>query len=172
MGIQVGANISLSKEILTMSATPIPIVIRGLLPTTNGCALFLGNHDKTFVIYIDHQTGEIMRMALSGERKERPLTHDFANNILLGLDARITHIFISDYNEGTFFARVFLTMQNELGRKIIDIDARPSDSIIMAIKQKAPILVAKKVLDEVEDMTELFEQLRNNPPSEPSPEES
>ena len=155
-----------------MSNTPILIMVRGLLPTANGCALFLGNKEKTFVIHIDHQTGELMRMALAGERKERPLTHDLINNILLGLEARINHVLISNYNEGTFFARIFITMQNELGRKIIDVDARPSDSIIMAAKQKAPLLVTEEVFKEVEDMTELFEQLSNNPSTPPETPES
>ena len=50
-------------------------------------------------------------------------------------------------------------MQNELGRKFLEIDARPSDSIVLALQQKRPIYVAQKVYDVVEDMTEILERV-------------
>jgi len=66
---------------------------------------------------------------------------------------------INDVNEGTFFARVLLTMENELGKKIIEIDARPSDSIVLALQQKRPLFVVQRVFDSVEDMTEILERV-------------
>ena len=66
---------------------------------------------------------------------------------------------INDVSDGTFFARVILHMQNELGHKIIEVDARPSDSIVLALQQKKPILVAVKVFGAVEDMTEILERV-------------
>jgi hypothetical protein len=50
-------------------------------------------------------------------------------------------------------------MQNELGRKLIEVDARPSDSIVLALQQKKPIFVALKVFETVEDMTEILERV-------------
>jgi hypothetical protein len=50
-------------------------------------------------------------------------------------------------------------MQNELGRKIVEVDARPSDSIVLALQQKKPIYVAQKVFDTAEDMTEILERV-------------
>ena len=73
---------------------------------------------------------------------------------------------------GTFFARILLGMQNELGRKIIEIDARPSDSMVLALQQKRPIYVARHVFDLVEDMTEILERvLRQTEESEDEPDE-
>jgi len=134
-------------------------MIKGVMPTANGCAVFLGNDAKTFVIYVDHSVGKAIEMALSGVKKERPLTHDLIGHILLGLGARLEHIVVNDVNEGTFFARVLLTMENELGKKIIEIDARPSDSIVLALQQKRPLYVVQKVFDSVEDMTEILERV-------------
>ena len=50
-------------------------------------------------------------------------------------------------------------MENELGKKIIELDARPSDSIVLALQMKQPIHVANKVLDNVEDMSEILERI-------------
>jgi bifunctional DNase/RNase len=50
-------------------------------------------------------------------------------------------------------------MENELGKKIIELDARPSDSIVLAVQMKHPIHVAQKVLDNVEDMSEILERI-------------
>ena len=66
---------------------------------------------------------------------------------------------INDVNDGTFFARLLLRMENELGRKIVELDARPSDSIVLALQGKRPILVARKVFDSVDDMSEILERV-------------
>jgi bifunctional DNase/RNase len=135
------------------------VTIKGVMPTANGCAVFLGNDSKTFVIYVDHSVGSAIQMTINGVKKERPLTHDLISSILLGLDARLEHIVVNDAREGTFFARVLLRMENELGKKIIEIDARPSDSIVLALQQKRPIYVARPVFENVEDMTEILERV-------------
>jgi bifunctional DNase/RNase len=121
--------------------------------------VFLGDDAKTFVIYVDHSVGNAIQMTLNGVKKDRPLTHDLIGSVLLGLGASLEHIVINDAREGTFFARILLKMENELGKKIIELDARPSDSIVLALQQKRPIYVARAVFDSVEDMTEILERV-------------
>jgi bifunctional DNase/RNase len=142
-----------------MQKEVVSIIVKGVMPTANGCAVFLGNDEKTFVIYVDHSVGNAIQMTLNGVKKERPLTHDLIGHILLGLGATIDHIVINDVNEGTFFARILLRMENELGRKIVEIDARPSDSIVLALQHERPLFAARKVFDTVEDMTEILERV-------------
>jgi uncharacterized protein len=137
----------------------VEVTVRGVMPTANGCAVFLGNDAKTFVIYVDHFVGNAIQMTIDGVRKERPLTHDLIGHILLGLGAKIEHVVINNVQEGTFFARVLLRMENELGRKIVELDARPSDSTVLALQQKRPIYVARSVFDAVEDMSEILERV-------------
>jgi bifunctional DNase/RNase len=144
----------------------LPIAIKGVMPTANGCAVFLGNEDKTFVIYVDHSVGNAMQMALNGVKKERPLTHDLIGNIFLGLGVRLEHIVINDVQEGTFFARILLRMDNEIGKKVIEIDARPSDSIVLALQGQRPMYVLSSVLERTEDMTDVLERVM----SQKSPE--
>lgn len=133
--------------------------IKGVMPTANGCAVFLGNEEKTFVIYVDHSVGNAIQMTLSGVKKDRPLTHDLIGSILLGLGAQIDHVVINDAREGTFFARILMRMENEIGKKIVELDARPSDSIVLALQQKRPIYVARAVFDAVDDMTEILDKV-------------
>jgi len=145
-----------------MNTDIVVITIKAVVPTANGCAVFLGNDEKTFVIYVDHFVGNAIQMSLNGVKKERPLTHDLIGSILLGLDAQLDHIVINDVTDGsngTFFARILLKMENELGKKIIEIDARPSDSIVLALQHKRPIYAAQKVFDIVEDQSEILERV-------------
>jgi bifunctional DNase/RNase len=141
------------------SPTVLPVTVKGVMPTANGCAVFLGDDAKTFVIYVDHAVGNAIQMSLNGEKKERPLTHDLIGHILAGLGATLEHVVINDVNEGTFYARILLRMKNELGQKIVELDARPSDSTVLALAHGRPILVAKKVYDAVEDMSEILERV-------------
>jgi hypothetical protein len=109
---------------------------------------------------VDQSVGNAIQMTLDGVKKDRPLTHDLIGNILVGLGTRLERIVINDARDQTFFARILLTMENELGKKIVEIDARPSDSIVLSLQQKRPIYVARAVFDAVEDRTEILEQWR------------
>jgi uncharacterized protein len=142
-----------------MSNESFEVTVKGVMPTTNGCAIFLGNDQKTFVIYVDPAIGNAINMTINQVKKERPLTHDLIGLILKGLETSIERILINDVDEGTFFARIILRMENELGKKIIELDARPSDSIVLALQMKKPIHVASRVIDNVEDMSEILERI-------------
>jgi len=150
-----------------MDKTVIPVQIRALVPTSAGCAVFIGSEEKVFVIYVDQSVGAAIGMFLSGADKERPLTHDLLAHVLAALEARVERVVINDLKSGTYFGRLILTAENELQqKKIIELDARPSDCMAMAAQQKAPIYVSRVVWEEVEDMSELLERLQE----EQSPE--
>ncbi len=137
----------------------VAVSVKGVMPTPNACAVFLGNDEKTFVIYVDDKVGSALQITLSGVKKERPLTHDLIGSIFVGLGANLDHVVINDAREHTFFARILIRMENELGKKIVELDARPSDSIVLAIQMRRPIFVAQTVFDTVEDMTEVLERV-------------
>jgi hypothetical protein len=136
----------------------VSVHVKAVIPTANGSAVFLGNESKAFVIYVDHHVGAAIQSTLDGVKKERPQTHDLIGTIFLGLGVVLDYIVINDAKEGTFYARIFLKMENELGKKILEIDARPSDSIVLALQARRPISVSKSVFDRVEDMTDYLEQ--------------
>jgi uncharacterized protein len=144
-----------------MNKDVVPVIVKGVMPTSNGCAVFLGDDGKTFVIYVDHSVGNAIQMTLDGVKKERPLTHDLIGHIFTGLGVTLDHVVINDVNDGTFFARILLRMENELGKKIVELDARPSDSTVLALQHRRPLFVARKVYDAVEDMTEILERVLN-----------
>ena len=137
----------------------IEIQVRGVLPTANGCAVFLGNDAKVFVIYVDHSVGAAITMFLRNTPKERPLTHDLIGHIFTGLGVRVERVVVNDLKNSTYFARLILHAENELGKKILEIDARPSDCIALAVQQKSQIFVANKVFSAVEDMTEVLKRM-------------
>lgn len=144
-----------------MNKKVIEAHVQGIAPATGGCAVFLGNEEKTFVFYVDHGVGNAIGMMLANTPRERPLTHDLIALILSAVGARVERIIINDLKSGTYFCRLILSAENELQqKKIIELDARPSDCIAIALQQKAPIYVSSDVWDEVEDMSEVLRQIQ------------
>ena len=74
----------------------IEVTIKGVMPTSNGCAVFLGNTDKTFVIYVEQGIGNSISMTLNDVKKERPFTHDLIISIFQGLEVNLERIIIND----------------------------------------------------------------------------
>lgn len=140
----------------------VPVQIRGILPSPSGVAIFLGNEDKTFVIQVDNNMGMVISMFLRDAPKERPLTHDLINEIFDGLGISVERVVITELRHSTYYARLILKQENELGVKIVEVDARPSDCIALATARKRPILVARRLFDEVEDMSELLAKMNED----------
>jgi len=144
-----------------MNTDVIEVQVRAVLPLEGSFAVFLGNETKVFVIYIDESVGTAISMFMRGVSKERPLTHDLVGHLLLAFGAKVERVVINDINGSVFHARLIISAENELQttRKVIELDARPSDSIAMAVQQSAPIFVAKNVWDTVEDVSETLAQI-------------
>lgn len=84
-----------------------------------------------------------MGIALEKARFSRPMTHDLFLDALTNLDATIDHVYIHDVKDSTFFARLVLRQHDRL----IELDARPSDAIALAVRQEAPIFMEDAVLE-------------------------
>lgn len=100
--------------------------------------------NRLLPIWIGQFEANAIAFALEGVKVERPLTHDLITLILEGVGARVEKIVINELKNNTFYARIVLKMDNS----ILSIDARPSDSIALALRAKAPIYVAESVLME------------------------
>jgi uncharacterized protein len=98
--------------------------------------------ERILPIWIGPGEAQAIRRMLSEETFPRPLTHDLLHIIVEGLKARITKVVIADLRENTFYASVFVERESE----VLSIDARPSDSIAVALRAKAPIFVNEKLL--------------------------
>ncbi len=145
-----------------MKRDVVPVQVRGILPANSGCAVFVGNEEKVFVIQVEHNMGLVIGMFLRQQPKERPLTHDLIASIFSGFGITVERVIITELKNSTYYARLILQQQNELGRKIVEIDARPSDCIAIATAQKKPIYVAAPLFEEVEDMSDYLERINEN----------
>jgi hypothetical protein len=106
--------------------------------------------------------GAVIGMFLRDTPKERPLTHDLINSIFKGFNVTVERAIITELKNSTYFARLILQQQNELGRKIVEIDARPSDCLAIATAQKKPLFVASDLFSQVEDMSKWLEEINEN----------
>lgn len=139
----------------------VQVEVKNVLATSAGSAIFLGNDEKVFVIYVDHSVGSAINMFLQGTPKPRPQTHDLFADVLTALGAHVERVVINDFTDTVFFARLILVAENEISdRKIVEIDARPSDSIALAVQAGAPIYVAHHVWESVEDMSIVLKKMQ------------
>lgn len=148
-----GLNSCMNREVVEAQ-------VRAVLPLEGSFAVFIGNTDKTFVIYVDESVGTAISMFMRGIAKDRPLTHDLLGSVLLAFGAKVDRVIINHVEGSVFHARMIVSATNELHqRKVIELDARPSDSIAMAVQQGAPLFVAQKVWDSVEDVTDTLTEI-------------
>lgn len=118
-----------------------------IMQTKTYTVVVLGARNKRFAIYTEPNIGRILQMFLTGEEKQRPLTHDLINAIFKGLDVRIRQVLINDVQDTIYFARLFLEQEIEGILHIIEIDARPSDCITLALMNNVPVYCTHEVLE-------------------------
>jgi bifunctional DNase/RNase len=138
----------------------ISVRIAGLIPSDSGIDVFLGNDEKTFSIRVDAGVGSTIAMLLRGQKRERPLTHDLIDLIFRAFNITVERIVINDLRNDTFFARLTLRAENEVHRKITEIDARPSDCLAIALETKKPIFVSETVWNQVADLSPLLQKMK------------
>lgn len=132
-----------------------------LAPTNSGCAVFLGNGSKVIVIFIDPAVGASINTALSGQVPARPLTHDLFAQTLTLFGARVSRAIIVSVENDVYYARLILEAENEImERKIIELDARPSDCIALTTRCEAPLYVSRDLWETLEDMSQALEEMR------------
>lgn len=105
--------------------------------------------DRQLPIYIGAIEAEAIGWELKGRKRPRPLTHDLLKNCIVALGGELQYILVNDLRDdvnagGTFYAVLHILQ----GEREIDVDARPSDSIALAVRAHVPIYVAEKVMDE------------------------
>ena len=145
----------------------VRVEIIALMPTQAGCAVFLGDGEKAILFYIDPAVGLSINTEMSGQKMPRPLTHDLYMLTLQAFGANVSRVIINAVDGDVFYARLILEAENEImERKIIELDARPSDCLAIAARAKAPIYVAGEVWNSLEDRTHLLDQMRGTPPED------
>lgn len=95
-------------------------------------------------IWIGQAEATAILLALQGVDTPRPMTHDLLKGVLDSVDFSVDRVEITRLDEGTFYAALVLRGEE----RSIAVDARPSDSIALAVRAGAPIFVAESVLDE------------------------
>lgn len=108
-------------------------------------ALLLKEVDGTrrLPIVIGEPEAQAIANELEGVRPQRPMTHDLLKNVIESLGSMVREIIISTIKDGTFYATITLDYSD------IEIDARPSDAIALAVRCGAPMYVASSIMDEI-----------------------
>jgi len=130
------------KEILEVKVKHVGIDPASLQPVV---LLVDAPEERGLLIWIGQCEATAMAAELEGTRPLRPSTHDLAERILQKTNGRVQRIIITHSKDGIYYATLIL----EKDRASLEIDARPSDSIVLALKFKAPIFVSKRLFEEM-----------------------
>ncbi|HKO12536.1 MAG TPA: bifunctional nuclease family protein [Acidobacteriaceae bacterium] len=120
--------------------------IRGLMvdPSTNMPVVILKdpNSDTVLPIWVGLYEAQAIQLEVMKATTPRPYTHDLLKNVVLGLNAEVRRVVVSELRGDTFYAVIWMEQNGE----IIAIDARPSDALALALRSDCPIYVAEEVL--------------------------
>jgi bifunctional DNase/RNase len=132
------------------------------------------NGTRSFPIIISYPEAMEIQRIVTRRPTERPMTHQLMHDAITQLGASIARVDIVDVRKNTFYAK--LVLQDETGQTLATLDARPSDSIALALRAKCPLRVAENVLDivrtdESQDLnTDAAEEPEEPPAADPPPE--
>ncbi|HYD52911.1 MAG TPA: bifunctional nuclease family protein [Gemmatimonadaceae bacterium] len=139
----------------------------GLDSSTNSYVLVLQEREgeRVLPIWIGQPEAESIVMQMHDLKRVRPLTHDLCKSIILGLGATLRRVQITRVEKNTYFAELHL----HRGDTVVQVDARPSDSIAIALRLDAPIFAAESLLTHVAfeggEAPDDVESLPSSPPS-------
>jgi len=124
----------------------------GLDSSTNSYVVILQerNGNRVLPIWIGQPEAESIALQLNQIRRERPLTHDLCKSLIVGMGATLKRIQITRVVKSTYFAELHL----QRGDQAVQIDARPSDAIAIALRLGAPILASDVLLSGMAEDTE------------------
>ena len=131
----------------------VPMSIKGLMldPVSNSPIVVLKDETEKFFlpIWVGIFEANAIALQLENVATPRPMTHDLLRNMIADLDARVARVVINDLRDSTFFAQIRLITSG----KTLEVDARPSDAIALALRTEAPIFVAQSVLDQAQTIS-------------------
>jgi bifunctional DNase/RNase len=116
----------------------------GLDSASNAYVVFLQEKggNRLLPIWIGKSEAEAILMEMNDVRRERPLTHDLCKNLIVGLGGQLRRVQITKVQKSTYFAELHLRR----GDAQVQVDARPSDSIAIALRLSAPIFAHESLL--------------------------
>jgi hypothetical protein len=132
--------------------------IKGLMldPVSNSPIVVLKDEEEKFFlpIWVGIFEANAIALQLENVATPRPMTHDLLKTAIAQLDARVTRIVINDLKDSTFFAQIrVMVTRAGAADTMLELDARPSDAIALALRTEAPIYVAQSVLDQAQTIT-------------------
>ena len=124
----------------------------GLDQSNNSYVLILREKGGTRLlpIWIGQPEAESIVMQMHNVKRPRPLTHDLCKSLIQGLGGELTRVQITRVEKNTYFAEMHLVR----GEAVVHVDARPSDSIAIALRLAAPIFAQESLLTAVEEETD------------------
>ena len=129
----------------------------GLDSTTQSYVVILQEKDgqRLLPIWIGQPEAESIVMQMHNVKRPRPLTHDLCKSIIVGLGGALQKVQISRVEKNTYYAELHIVRNGDM----VQVDARPSDSIAIALRLSAPIFAAEELLTDVqvEESTETFD---------------
>ncbi|MBM3192411.1 MAG: bifunctional nuclease family protein [Chlamydiae bacterium] len=132
-----------------MTSDLVPVNFHKILQSKFYTVFLLTCLDKRFAIYTDPKIGQNIQAFLAEKPKPRPNTYDLIKNLLQGLEVQLLQTVIYDVQDTVYFARLFVEQKRGDKRHLLEIDARPSDCLSLALMNNIPIFCKKEIIDKL-----------------------
>ena len=131
-----------------METALTPLTFEKILQTKTYTAIIIKAPTKSFAIYVEPTVGMHIQSSMLDTKKPRPHTHDMMTMIFKGLGVKMKHVVINDLQDSIYYARMVLEQTFESSaRHIVEVDARPSDWITLALFNNIPVFCTQNVVD-------------------------
>ncbi|MBM3208522.1 MAG: bifunctional nuclease family protein [Chlamydiae bacterium] len=130
-----------------MPSDLIPIYLNKIMQSKSYTMMVLGDDTKKFAIYTEPHVGKNLQTFLTQGKKIRPSSHDLMQSIFKGYKIKPLQVVIYDVEDTTYYARLFLQQENDNKINILELDARPSDCLTLALMENIPVYCRKTVME-------------------------
>ena len=129
----------------------VEVQVEGVYRAENGGQIsqfvLVSDGERKLPILIGPFEAQAIAHVIDNERPDRPMTHDLMRNIMERLDGIVDRVAIDDFWNTIYYAKIYVKRGNEE----IEIDARPSDAIALALRFDSPIFVSESIMGATQD---------------------
>jgi bifunctional DNase/RNase len=146
---------------ITEAFMEVEMKIRGLMmdPMSNMPIVVLKDlaGDSVLPIWVGIYEANAIALEIEKVTTPRPMTHDLIKVLLMGLEASIKKVVVSELKDDTFYALIWVEREGQM----ISVDSRPSDALALALRHDCPIYVEERVLKSSRDSNNVSEKVNN-----------
>lgn len=132
-----------------MKGSYLPVTFNKIMQANHYTVFILSCEGKLFPVFSSPSVGVEVQALLAEQPPQRPKTHDLLESIFKGLEVQPLELVFEDVEDDIYYCKLLIEQSQGVQQTIVEVDSRPSDGLLIALKNNLPIYVKKSLLDKV-----------------------